>query len=273
MDPLPSAVDSSKLELSQVIEEMVGAGGTDIGYLRAHFRRFRRTKELFEETWPNRGGRVLDIGAHWLHQAYLYARDGYEVTAADFGSTLALENVQRLASSRRIRLVVYDEIESGSAFETIDDSSFDVILFTEILEHLTFNPVAMWRQIHRMLSPGGRIVITTPNYYALRGRLWDARRFARRLGGGIPVDEILRTPTYGHHWKEYSLREVIRYFSLLSPDFVPHKALYVEDYYGAPSYGAVAALAERTCRALRPNLHLEFQLCAKDRGIEIVPSW
>lgn len=273
MSPSPSAVVSCERDLSQIIEEMTSAGGTDIGYLRAHFRRFRRTKELFEQTWPNRGGRVLDIGAHWLHQAYLYSRDGYEVTAADFGSTLALDSVRRLAASRRIRLVVYDEIESGRAFETIDDSSFDVILFTEILEHLTFNPVAMWRQVYRMLSPGGRIIVTTPNFYALRGRLWDARRFARRLGGGIPVDDILRTPTYGHHWKEYSLREVIRYFSVLSTDFVPHKALYVEDYYGAPSYGPAAALVERAIRALRPNLHLEFQLCSKQRGIEIVPSW
>jgi hypothetical protein len=59
----------------------------------------------------------------------------------------------------------------------------------------------------------------------------------------------------------------------LSADFAPHKALYVEDYYGAPSYGFAAMRLERAVRALRPNLHLEFQLTEKARGIELVPSW
>jgi 2-polyprenyl-6-hydroxyphenyl methylase/3-demethylubiquinone-9 3-methyltransferase len=261
-------------ELAEARRAFEASGGTDVGYLNAHLRRFLRTKELFEETWPSPGrGRVLDLGAHWLHQSYLYARDGYEVTGADFGSTLALPDVERFANSHGIRLVAFTELESARALEAFPDDAFDVVLFTEILEHLTFNPVAMWRQVHRVLAPGGRVVVTTPNYYALRGRLWNLSRLRNRLGGGLPVDEILRTPTHGHHWKEYSLREILRYFSLLSADFVPHKALYVEDYYLPPSYTWLPRLLERRARFLRPNLHVEIQLCGKERGIGIVPSW
>jgi hypothetical protein len=56
-------------------------GGTDAGYLRRHWPRFRATKALVEQTWRCKGGRVLDLGAHWLHQSLLFALDGYRVTA------------------------------------------------------------------------------------------------------------------------------------------------------------------------------------------------
>jgi len=65
-----------------------------------------------------------------------------------------------------------------------------------------FAAVELWREIHRVLVAGGGIVLTTPNCYALtRRHLRRARAWVG--GGGIGVDEILATPTHGHHRKEY----------------------------------------------------------------------
>lgn len=56
-------------------------GGTDTDYLRLHWPRFVATKAIFEQDWKRRDVRLLDLGAHWLHQSLVFALDGYRVTA------------------------------------------------------------------------------------------------------------------------------------------------------------------------------------------------
>jgi len=82
----------------QYISEIERHGPTDKAYLTSHFHRFTGTFRQFAGHWagdPN--AHVLDIGAHWLHQAVLFARAGFRVTAGDFSATLELEAVRGLA--------------------------------------------------------------------------------------------------------------------------------------------------------------------------------
>jgi 2-polyprenyl-6-hydroxyphenyl methylase/3-demethylubiquinone-9 3-methyltransferase len=88
----------------------------------------------------------------------------------------------------------------------------------------------MWREIYRVMKPGARIVVTTPNYYALRTRLRRCLRALLATGGGVTVDEILNVKTFGHHWKEYTRRELLDYFNKLSPDFRCVNFAYTQDY-------------------------------------------
>ena len=262
------------MHLAQYLDYFTVSGGTDDGYLRGHWPRFRNTKARFDARWDKaRGTRVLDVGAHWLHQALLFALDGYEVTASDFSAQLRQPNVARLAAAHGIALIGNDDLEHPAAFSHLPDDAFDVILFGEIIEHITFNPIPMWREFHRLLAPGGRIVVTTPNYYAASA---IARRLRRGIGdgGGIPVDEILAYCTHGHHWKEYSARELKRYFELLSPDFRVN-ATMVEDERDTPR-SLRSVLVQGLTRAipqLRSRLHVEIDLPEKTHGIVIQPHW
>ena len=43
-------------------------------------------------------------------------------------------------------------------------ASFDAILSTEVLEHVP-DPLAVWREFHRVLRPGGRVLLTVPMYW------------------------------------------------------------------------------------------------------------
>ncbi len=252
-------------------------GGTDVLYLRHHFQRYAETKRKLLTSWDRgRGNAILDIGAHWLHQAMLYATDGFAVTALDMPVTLEFPSVKALAEKHGISLVPSDDLERATAFEHLGDDSFDLVLFTEIIEHITFNPVALWKEIYRVTKPGGRIVITTPNYYAWRGRTWEWGRFLKRFGGGITVLDILDRRTYGHHWKEFSLRELIYYFCVLSPDFNCVNATHVEEYrdgYLEKRAGPITRWLESTIPILRPDVYAEFEIREKAAGIVVVPEW
>ncbi len=204
----------------ELISLVLGFGRTDEPYLRWHARRFVLTKQLVERGFDGcRPQRILDIGAHWLHQAVLYAADGHRVTAAEIAGIPNVESVQKMASAHRIEICTIADLARPDVFDDLAGASYDLVLFTEIIEHITFNPVAMWQAVRRVLKPGGKVIVTTPNYYFSRSRAWDVGRFVGRRGGGITVDDIVGMITYGHHWKEYSGREIIRYFSLLPCGF------------------------------------------------------
>lgn len=250
------------------------AGVTDTHYLEEHYARFATTAHLAAPGTPA-GGTVLDVGAHWLHQALLWRELGFEVIATELPEQIEQAAVTALAATHGIRLVPTPSLETPDGLRALPEGSVDLILFTEIIEHITFNPVAMWRAFHRLLRPGGRVVVTTPNYYALRGRLWRPWRFISGYGGGIAPAQILRQHTYAHHWKEYSLAELERYFRLLSPDFEIARALKLTDYRpgrGSMLRRAVVAL-ERLLPPLRPNLYVEVVMPRKTHGITIQPGW
>ncbi len=252
-------------------------GGTAFDYLRPHWHRFSTTERQLREHRPLApGSAILDVGAHWLHQSALYALAGHEVHALDLADTLALPEVRSAADGLGIRLLVNDDLARLPALREVPDDRFDLILFTEVIEHITFNPVAMWRELYRVLKPGGRILVTTPNYYALRGRLWAPRRFLARRGGGLRVRDILELHTLAHHWKEYSLRELVEYFRILSPDFICDRVIAVEQTerrQRASLKHRVALMIERCMPILRPSLYLEVELRSKQHGITVDPHW
>lgn len=270
LDQLPvSLSENSLLRYLKLFEE---CGGTDDDYLRLHHARHRATAA--EVLRGGRPQRILDIGTHWLHQAACFTELGIEVVGVDGGQTLNQPEVRAAAKRFGVRLIVEEQLEHALALLQVEQSSVDLILFGEIIEHLSFNPVTLWRALYRALAPGGRIVITTPNYYALRGRAWSPLRFFRGGGGGISVADILQLRTYGHHWKEFSLSELRRYMAELSSDFELEKALYVRRFQPATHLlSRASAVVEQVLPVLRPHLHLEFRLPAKSAGIVSDPSW
>ena len=252
-------------EVMAVFEEIPG---TDVDYLRAHLSRFINTYDRFNSGWDrNRGVRLLDIGAHWLHQSVVFSLGGYEITAADVPVTFEIPAVRGLAAARNIELLSYSNLAAPGSLAQLESDSINVVLMAEIIEHITFNPVEMWKEIYRVLAPGGRIVVTTPNYYWAGGRAWQWKRFSTGFGGGLSTGEILGVHTMGHHWKEFSLRELQHYFCMLSPDFNFVKGLYTIDEKNKSN-----ALLKRV-KWLRQGLHLEIDLMEKKQGITVEPGW
>lgn len=81
------------------------------------------------------------------------------------------------------------DLNSGSL--PFPDDRFDVVVCTEVLEHL-FYPIRILQEIKRVLKPEGRAVISLPNAYHIYNR--------RDVLLGRPVAEHSEFDSYAHHY-------------------------------------------------------------------------
>ena len=213
--------------------EVERAGSSDdIGYFNYHEQRLRGTAARVLELVPTTV-EVLDIGSHYLHLSSVLTALGYRVSGIDVPAFAKLPLVVERATRAEIALtaVERDDIAAGQ-FLPAQSDRFGAVMFCEILEHITFNPIAFWQRVHTVLQQNGIILVTTPNSLKLLsvlGALWNLVSLKRI---GLSVKQIMHHGTFGHHWKEYSAGEIVEYFGRLSPDFDVNVR---KIHYGEPS--------------------------------------
>lgn len=70
---------------------------------------------------------------------------------------------------------IADYFYSGEKFP-FDDDSFDAVLCNQVLEHV-FNPEQFLSEIHRVLKPGGRLLLTVPFVWDEHEQPFDCARY------------------------------------------------------------------------------------------------
>jgi SAM-dependent methyltransferase len=132
-------------EKRSVDEALAHLAEVERRHLPVLLQRLRRRLDLPE------GARVLEIGA--AQGTYLTAleRLGFEAKGIEPWAP-AIENSRELAKETGIQPdIVHGQGEDLSAFE---DSSFDLVLAISVMEHVD-DPLAVCREAHRVLKPGG----------------------------------------------------------------------------------------------------------------------
>ena len=81
---------------------------------------------------------------------------------------------------------------------------FDLVLFTEIIEHLTVHPQKVLSQIKRVLKPSGYLLLTTPN--VLRSQNLFSLIIQKNIY--FPLSQLKQSP-YHRHNREYSRSEIV----------------------------------------------------------------
>lgn len=138
----------------------------DIRVYNEHMEyRYRLTLE--DVTTLGSGLRVLEIGAFTGVVSVALAELGYQVTAHDIPFIINDPDVVAYLDAHHVGRVALDLSET---YFQVPDSSFDLIVFNEVLEHLNFNALPLLREFCRMLSPGGRVYCATPNLACLKNR-------------------------------------------------------------------------------------------------------
>jgi 2-polyprenyl-3-methyl-5-hydroxy-6-metoxy-1,4-benzoquinol methylase len=251
-------------------------GCTDSNYLRAHFSRYVYTRDFSLFGVP--AGiqlTVLDIGAHWLHNAFFYANRGHHLICMDAPDVLGMPSVMSAAEAMSAEIRPNKRMEKADGFVGITDNSVDLVLFCEIIEHLAFNPIPFWRQVYRVLKPLGHIIVTTPNAFYYRSLAERIRRIFRGECYGLSVYEILSNGTYGHHWKEFSLPELQEYFSYLSPDFDTSRfeMAYLPGDKSVHIEGQFENMISKNVNVRAREIYLDVKLNSKVHGITMNPPW
>lgn len=127
-----------------------------------------------------RGERVLDLGSGSSEIAARLAEQGALAFAAD--RSVAALAAAAAEGGKRVHAVGTDIGALPFA-----DASFDKIVLLEVIEHLPEEAIARYApELRRVLAPGGRLLVTTPNYRSLWPVLeWGIDRFggAAQMGG------------------------------------------------------------------------------------------
>jgi 2-polyprenyl-3-methyl-5-hydroxy-6-metoxy-1,4-benzoquinol methylase len=221
---------------------------SEIEYFRFHKKRFQHFEAYLSGSFTGSPSgfkpKVLDIGSHYLHTSMILSQWNFEVDGMDVSTFWDLEFVQKRGLKFGVNPIIENDLANLPKFQEVQDK-YDLIVFTEIFEHITFNPVKLWKTIYQILKPGGKIYISTPNSMALANLVRSLKNLITLKSIGIPVDDILSKVTYGHHWKEYSAREIRQYFHSLSDDFqVSITPYHYKEYELKSPYLAFKALSK-----------------------------
>ena len=116
---------------------------------------------------PRPGGRLLDVGAGsgWLVE-HMCAQ-GWRAEGLDF-------DVRSVESARGRGLVMH---AGGLPEQRFADASFDAVTMSHSIEHV-HDPVAWLTEVRRILKPGGRLSLATPNTRSFGHRVFGQHWFA-----------------------------------------------------------------------------------------------
>lgn len=195
-------------------------------YFIQQCNRYVRTLEMLA-TEGVTSGRILEIGVVPGHFHMAMKNFGLEPYGID------LEPKRLPATIDRNRIT-----SNNVEHETCDFNAnfFDAILMPELIEHLRQDPLHCLQECHRMLKPGGKLIITTPNRSRLKSRI-------KLLIWGDPDIEspykaFKRVHDYGHagHIRLYTEGEILE--MLLNTNLTPVKAIYFDfknEFFGQKS--------------------------------------
>jgi ubiquinone/menaquinone biosynthesis C-methylase UbiE len=148
----------------------------------AHEKTHRKVLAILS-AFPDRGS-LLEIPAGEGALAWQLHKLGYHVTAGDIDPAFC-----------KVRVIPCIYLDLNHKFP-IEDASFDYVSCIEGIEHLQ-DHFQFVRECHRVLKPGGRLVLSTPNILNLASRL-------KFLMSGFyslvprPINEFSVIPVFDH---------------------------------------------------------------------------
>jgi len=222
-------------------------------YYNMHFSRYLKMLETLESTGI-KFDNFLDIGPSFAHFAYLVSK-----YFNAYGCTVDVENeahrqVSNILEQSGFQCKFANVIEKGIPYE---DDKFQLVVFSEVMEHIPVSPTPIMREISRVTKKGGSLYLTTPNAVKLFYRL----AFLRGKNPYPLFEEHLSFENaYIRHWREYTLPECIDF--LEKNGFTHYKSGYV-DFQPAKPGNPIKELIMKFLLKIHPPLRDSFWLVGR----------
>jgi SAM-dependent methyltransferase len=139
---------------------------------------YRNIISYIDKYLKNKEQKVVDIGCGAGTICFYIANEGNNVSGFDISS----KAIKACKESSRVL-----NLDNLTRFKIVDfpeeyvEEKFDLIIFSEVIEHLRNDSLAL-KRIYTMLNKGGIVIITTPSIHAPLYRLGYAKSFDKRVG-------------------------------------------------------------------------------------------
>lgn len=141
---------------------------------RMQVRDYADTRKYLAHLYPERG-KLIELGCGMGFLLKAFAEDGWDVTGIEPDRGFC-EYIEKKQGLKALPTILED---SG-----IPENSVDVVVFLHVIEHVP-DPLATLEAIHRVLKPGGHLVLETPRYDSLMFRLLQHRERSLSCDGHI----------------------------------------------------------------------------------------
>jgi len=204
--PLPGGLDRAQIhDALTTVSIDNSASGELYGYASSDLERFLYTLAMVPEDAEGKG---LEIGANPYFNTLLLRqfRPRLDLTLVNYFGPGITEGKQSVSFPGFDGVpdevtFQYDNVNIESAPLPYPDDSFDYVIFCEVLEHMTHDPVRAVLELKRVLKQGGTMILTTPN----AARLENISAF---LEGRNMYDPFSAYGPYGRHNREYTRHEL-----------------------------------------------------------------
>ncbi|MGH7553290.1 MAG: class I SAM-dependent methyltransferase [Longimicrobiales bacterium] len=154
----------------------------------------RRLAALVELAQARAGERLLEVGCGGGH--VLEQFPGLDRTGVDLSAGMLKRARRRVGPSVRL-------IQSQAERLPFQSGSFDVVVCTEVLEHI-LNPPEVIRELMRVAKPGGRVIVSIP----CEANIDRAKRLLRRIPGLRRLLHTLADDGNEWHLLEFNLERL-----------------------------------------------------------------
>ena len=173
-------------------------------YLNIALHRLLVTLDLMPQL-PD-GARVLELGSMPYFMTTLLMRQfpHYQLELANEPDRLKVGGSQIRLVNRKLgidRSFTYQAFNIETDRFPYEDESLDLVLYCEMIEHLMHDPSHSLYEIHRVLKPGGYLILSTPNPF----RYTNYLRFLR---GQNIYPPFSGWGPYARHNREFSIPEL-----------------------------------------------------------------
>lgn len=182
-------------------KEATASANSQERYSQNHQKRFDYILELCQKHQPSHSAKVLDVGRSEL--TYLLSRKYKEVTSLGFPLEADDGGHREVSDISDLPHIVFDlnKADETDKWPTQYAGKFDLIIFSETIEHVHIAPEMCLLLFRYLLKENGKILVTTPNAASIYKRV-------RLLFGVHPYEKIRYYKLNPGHFREYTLDEM-----------------------------------------------------------------